>query len=446
MQKLKSVLAYSRIPQYIFHGNLISHGFVVGKQTKVFLNIGEEGVNLVKDLTAFYSKAAINMKRSEIRELLKISRRPDIISFAGGLPDPLTFPVKDLEDISCELLREKGAIALQYGTTEGEPQLRGEIAKRMSSEKPSIKPENILITAGSQQGLDIVSKVFLDPNDVVIMELPTYIGGLQAFNSYRAEMIGVPQDEKGMRIDLLEKVLVKLERRGKKPKLIYIVPDFQNPSGVTMSLKRRKKLLQIAYQYEVPILEDSPYRDLRYSEKNVPAIYSLDTQNQVIFLSTLSKLLCPGLRIAWIMAPIEWMDRMIVTKQSMDLCSPTYTQLLVAEYLRRGLLPRQIEKIRRIYGRKLEVMLKALEQHMPKGVKWSKPKGGIFLWIELPEKMSANDLFPKAVKNKVAYVVGSAFHCNGKGQNTMGINFSYSSEQQIAEGIQRLAKMLVENM
>lgn len=401
---------------------------------------------MVKDLTAFYSKAVINMKRSEIRELLKISRQPDIISFAGGLPDPLTFPVKDLEDISCELLREKGAIALQYGTTEGEALLRGEIAKWMSSEKPSIRPENILITAGSQQGLDIVSKVFLDPNDVLIMELPTYIGGLQAFNSYRAEMIGVPQDEEGMRVDLLEEVLVKLARRGKKPKLIYIVPDFQNPSGVTMSLKRRKKLLQIAYQYEVPILEDSPYRDLRYSGKNVPAIYSLDTQNQVIFLSTLSKLLCPGLRIAWIMAPIEWMDRMIVTKQSMDLCSPTYTQLLVAEYLRRGLLPRQIEKIRRIYGRKLEVMLKALEQHMPKGVKWSKPKGGIFLWIELPEKMSANDLFPKAVKNKVAYVVGSAFHCNGKGQNTMRINFSYSSEQQIVEGIQRLAKILVENM
>ncbi len=401
---------------------------------------------MVKDVTAFYSKAAINMKRSEIRELLKISRRPDIISFAGGLPDPLTFPVKDLEDISCELLREKGAIALQYGTTEGESLLRGEIAKWMSCEKPSIRPENILITAGSQQGLDIVSKVFLDPNDVVIMELPTYIGGLQAFNSYRAEMIGVPQDEEGMRIDLLEKVLVKLARRDKRPKLIYIVPDFQNPSGVTMSLERRKKLLQIAYQYEVPILEDSPYRDLRYSGKNVPAICSLDTQNQVIFLSTFSKLLCPGLRIAWIMAPIEWMDRMVVTKQSMDLCSPTYTQLLVAEYLRRGLLPRQIEKIRRIYGRKLEVMLKALEKHMPKGVKWSKPKGGLFLWIELPKKMSANDLFPKAVKNKVAYVVGSAFHCNGKGQNTMRINFSYSSEQQIAEGIQRLAKMLVENM
>jgi 2-aminoadipate transaminase len=412
----------------------------------ISINGGAEGVDLIKDLTAFYSKAALNMKRSEIRELLKVTRRPGIISFAGGFPDPQTFPVKDLEDISCQLLREKGAIALQYGPTEGEAPLREEIAKWMSGEKASIKPENILITAGSQQGLDIVSKVFLDPNDFIILELPTYIGGLQAFNAYRAKMIGVPPDDEGMRMDLLEKVLVKLAKRNKKPKLIYVVPDFQNPSGTTMSLQRRKKLLQMAYQYGVPILEDSPYRDLRYAGKNVPAIYSLDTQNQVIVLGTFSKLLCPGLRIAWIMAPAEWMDRMVVAKQAMDLCSPTYTQLLVAEYLRRGLLSRQIEKIRKLYGRKLEVMLNALEQHMPKGVKWSKPKGGLFLWIKLPKKMSANDLFPQAIKNKVAYVVGSAFHCNGKGQNTMRINFSYASEQQIVEGIQRLAKMLKENM
>ena len=209
-----------------------------------------------------------------------------------------------------------------------------------------------------------------------------------------------------------------------------------------MSLRRRKDLLRLAYNFEIPIIEDSPYRDLRYEGEHVPAIYSLDTEDQVIAVGTFSKLLCPGLRLAWIMAPTEWMDRMVVTKQSMDLCSPTYTQLLVAEYLRRGLLPKQIKKIRRLYGRKLEGMLKALEQHMPKGIKWSKPKGGLFLWIELPKKMSAKDLFPKAVENKVAYVVGSAFHCNGNGQNTMRINFSYSSEQQIAEGIQRLAKVL----
>jgi len=401
---------------------------------------------VIKDLTAFYSKNALSMRRSEIRELLKVTRRPDIISFAGGLPGPETFPVKELEEISCQILREKGALALQYGPTEGEMPLREEIAKWMSREKATIKPENILITEGSQQGLDIVSKVFLDPNDIIILELPTYIGGLQAFSAYRAKMIGVPQDEEGMKMDLLERALTKLAKRKKKPKFIYVVPDFQNPSGVTMSLKRRKRLLELAYQYEIPILEDSPYRELRYVGENVPAIYSLDSENQVMVLGTFSKLLCPGLRLAWIMAPYEWMDRMVVAKQGMDLCSPTYTQLIGAEFLKRGLLPQQIEKIRAVYGRKLQIMLQALRKHMPKGVRWSRPEGGLFLWIKLPKKMSANDLFPKAIEDKVAYVVGSAFHCNGKGQNTMRMNFSFSSEQQIDEGIQRLAKMIRENI
>jgi 2-aminoadipate transaminase len=401
---------------------------------------------MIKDISAFYSKNALNMKRSEIRELLKVTRRPDIISFAGGLPAPETFPVKDLEDIACQVLRQKGATALQYGPTEGEWALREEVAKWMSREKPSVKPENILVTSGSQQGLDIVSKVFLDPRDIVIVELPTYIGGLQAFTAYRAKMIGVPQDDQGMRMDLLEKLLAKLARRKKKAKFIYVVPDFQNPSGVTMSLERRKRLLESAYKYEVPVVEDSPYRDLRFAGEIVPAICSLDTENQVMVLGTFSKLLCPGLRLAWIMAPTEWMDRMVVAKQSMDLCSPAFTQLIAAEYLKRGLLPKQIETIRKLYARKRQVMLEALKKYMPKGVTWTKPEGGLFLWVKLPKRMSANDLLPKAVENKVAYIIGSAFHCNGKGQNTMRINFSYPSEQQIEEGIKRLAKMVKENM
>jgi 2-aminoadipate transaminase len=401
---------------------------------------------MIKDLASFYSKNALSMRRSEIRELLKFTRQPDIISFAGGLPGPETFPVKDLEEISCQVLREKGTLALQYGPTEGELSFRQEIAKWLNREKAGIKPENILVTAGSQQGLDIISKIFLDPNDIILLELPSYIGGLQAFTAYRARMIGVPQNYEGMRMDLLEKELERLAKKGKKPKFIYVVPDFQNPSGVTMPLERRKRLLELACQYEVPIIEDSPYRDLRYKGEAVPAIYSFDKENYVIALSTFSKLLSPGLRLAWIMAPTEWMDRMVVAKQSMDLCSPTYTQLMAAEYLRRGLLPRQIENIRKVYGRKLDAMLKALEKYMPKGVEWSKPEGGLFLWVKLPKKMSANDLFPKAIEKKVAYVVGSAFHCNGKGQNTMRLNFSFSTEQQIDEGIHRLAEVIKENM
>lgn len=401
---------------------------------------------VIRDIAAFYSENARNMKRSEIRDLLKVTRQPDIISFAGGLPGPETFPVDEIEDIACKVLRAKGAVALQYGPTEGEKPFREEIAKWLRRENSAIEMENILVTAGSQQGLDIISKVFLDPKDIIIVELPTYIGGLQAFTSYRAKMIGIPQDDHGMRMDLLEKALAKLAKRGKKPKFIYVVPDFQNPSGVTMSLDRRKKLLQLAYQHEIPILEDSPYRDLRYKGNSLPPIHFLDKERQVMVLGTFSKLLCPGLRLAWIMAPVEWMERMVVAKQGMDLCSPPFTQIIVAEYMNRGLLHKQIEKIRRLYGKKLEAMLTALSRYMPKGVEWSKPEGGLFLWVKLPKHMSANALFPKAIENKVAYVVGSAFHCDGKGQNSMRLNFSYSSEQQIDEGIKRLAKMINDTM
>jgi 2-aminoadipate transaminase len=401
---------------------------------------------MIEDVSKFYSKNVINIKRSAIRDLLKITRQPDIISFGGGLPSPETFPVKEMEEISCQLLREKGTVALQYGPTEGEPALREEIAKWMRREKAAVTPENILVTSGSQQGLDIISKVFLDPNDIIIVELPSYMGGLQAFTAYRAKMVGVPQDNEGMRVDLLEKVLAKLARRSRKPKFIYVVPDFQNPSGVTMTLERRKHLLELAHKYEIPIIEDSPYRDLRFAGDFVPMIYSLDKENYVIALGTFSKLLCPGLRLAWITAPTEWMERMVAAKQSMDLSSPIFTQLIVAEYLKRGLLPQQVEQIRKLYAKKRTVMINALQRYMPKGVEWTEPEGGLFLWVKLPKKMDTTALFPKAVENKVAYVIGSAFHCNGKGQNTMRLNFSYPSEAQIEQGIKRLAKMVRENM
>ena len=401
---------------------------------------------MIEDVSKFYSKNVMNIKRSAIRDLLKITRQPDIISFGGGLPSPDTFPVKEMAEISYQLLREKGTVALQYGPTEGEPALREEIAKWMRREKAAVTAENILVTSGSQQGLDIISKVFLDPNDIIIVELPSYMGGLQAFSAYRAKMVGVPQDNDGMRIDLLEKTLAKLARHSRKPKFIYVVPDFQNPSGVTMTLERRKHLLEVAHEHEMPIIEDSPYRDLRFAGDFVPMIYSLDKENYVIALGTFSKLLCPGLRLASITAPTEWMERMVAAKQSMDLSSPIFTQLIVAEYLRRGLLPQQVEKIRKLYAKKRAVMINALRRYMPKGVKWTEPEGGLFLWVKLPKRMDTTVLFPKAVENKVAYVVGSAFHCNGKGQNTMRLNFSYPSEEQIEEGIKRLAKMIRENM
>jgi 2-aminoadipate transaminase len=409
-------------------------------------NVCGDALNMIEEPSRFFSKNVMNIERSAIRELLKITRQPEIISFGGGLPAPDTFPVEELEEITCQLLREKGAVALQYGPTEGEIALREEIAKWMMREKATVKSENVLVTSGSQQGLDIIAKIFLDPNDSIIVELPSYMGGLQAFSAYRAKMLGVPQDNDGMRMDLLEKVLAKLARKGRKPKFIYVVPDFQNPSGVTMTLERRKYLLELARKYEVPVIEDSPYRDLRFVGDSVPMIFSLDKENYVVALGTFSKLLCPGLRLAWITAPVEWIEPMVVAKQSMDLSSPIFTQLMVAEYLKRGLLPKQVEKIRRLYARKRDVMINALRRYMPKGVEWTEPEGGLFLWVKLPKRMDTTELFPKAVENKVAYVMGSAFHCDGKGRNTMRLNFSYPSEEQIEEGIKRLAKMVRENM
>jgi 2-aminoadipate transaminase len=401
---------------------------------------------MIKDISTFYSKNAKSMRRSEIRDLLKFTRQPDLISFAGGLPAPETFPLKDIENICIQILHEKGAQALQYGPTEGEYVFRQQIANWMAREKSTIQPENILVTSGSQQGLDILGRVFLDPSDIAIVEIPSYIGALQAFTAYRAKLVGIPQDDEGMRIDLLEKALDKFAGKKKKPKFIYVVPDFQNPSGVTMSLGRRRKLLQLAYKHEIPVVEDSPYRDLRFTGQSVPPIYALDKENQVMMLGTFSKLLCPGLRLGWLMAPTEWMDRMVVAKQAMDLNSPSFTQLIAAEYIKRGLLKEQIKGICLLYKKKRQLMLDALQKYMPKGVTWTKPEGGLFLWVRLPKKMSANDLFIKAIDNKVAYVIGSAFHCNGKGQNTMRLNFSYASDAQIDEGIKRLAKMIKENM
>jgi len=401
---------------------------------------------MIPDLSGLFSKNALNMKRSLIRELLKLSRRPDIISFAGGMPDPQTFPVEELADISAQVLREKGATTLQYGPTEGEPALREALASWLTRERLDLRAENILVTSGSQQALDLLAQVLIDPGDPVIVELPSYIGALQAFAAHRARMIGVPQDDEGIRTDLLEKALERLSRRKRRPKFIYIVPDFQNPSGVTLTLARRQELLALASRFEVPLVEDSPYRVLRFSGEPMPAIYSLDPQRHVLALGTFSKIFCPGMRLGWLLTPEAWMERFIIAKQGMDLCSPSFTQFIAVEYMRRGLLDREVENIRALYSRKLGVMLAALEKEMPRGVTWTRPEGGLFLWVKLPRRMNATALFEKAIERKVAYVIGSAFFCNGKGHHTMRLNFSYPSEEQIVEGIRRLAQVIRENL
>jgi len=400
------------------------------------------------DLIKNYSIMARRMKKSVIRELLKLTDKPDIISFAGGLPDPQQFPYEVMEEVISETLKEYGKSALQYGATEGVTLLKEELIKFHKEDGLNLTEDNILITTASQQGLDLVSKVFIDPSDPILVELPSYLGGLQAFKSYGAHMIGVPTDEKGIRVDILEKYLKKLRENEEHYKMVYVVPDFQNPGGFTLTLDRRKKLIELGEEYKVIILEDSPYRELRYEGEELPSLYFLDKYYNVISLHTFSKIFVPGFRLGWIIAHPSIISKLVVAKQSVDLCTPAFSQYVAAVFMKKGYLRPHIQKVISVYKVKRDAMLKALEEYMPeiKGLKWTRPFGGLFLWLMLPEYMNADEMFYQALEEKVAYVIGSAFHCNNKGQNTIRLNFSYPTPEQIDEGIKRLANVIKKNI
>jgi 2-aminoadipate transaminase len=375
------------------------------------------------------------MRSSAIRELLKLTAEPDIISFAGGLPGPDVFPAKEFRVACMHVLEEHGPEALQYGTTEGFKPLRQMIARHAERYGITAGPENILITCGSQQALDLIGKVFIDPGDRVVVEKPTYLGALQAWNAYEANFVGVPTDADGIRIDELEKTL---EAGGK---FVYIMPNFQNPTGVTLSLERRKRLVQLAAQYEVPLIEDDPYGQLRYEGKHLTPLFALDGQD-VIYLSTFSKILSPGLRVGWIVAPPDIIHRFVQAKQGTDLHTSTLIQLVVHEVAHGGFLDRQVRSIRSVYRERRDVMLSALKKNFPVSVQWTQPQGGLFLWVTLPTKLDSAEVLQEALKQKVAFVPGASFYPDGSGANTMRLNFSYSKPPIIEEGIRRLGRVL----
>jgi len=391
-----------------------------------------------------FSQRALGMQKSVIRELLKLTAKPEIISFAGGLPSPESFPIKELKVIIDEVMKNEPEVALQYSATEGDQVLVKELVKYGNKAGNDIKEENLLVTTSSQQGLDLISKIFLDPGDKVIVELPSYVGGLGAFNSYQADMIGIPQDEDGMSAQILREKLQELDDSGEKPKFIYIVPDFQNPAGMTMTKERRMEILEIAYEYEVLILEDSPYRELRFEGEEVPTIYSLDDQGIVVLLGTFSKIFAPGFRIGWIYANHEIIEQLVIAKQSTDLCSPAFSQRIIGRFMEKGYLEKNIEKIKEMYGKKRDLIIKYFEKYLPEEASWITPEGGLFLLVSIPEHLDTSELFDIALENNVAFVIGEAFHHNGSGKHTMRINFSYATEEQIEEGIKRLGKALKE--
>ncbi|HEU5298866.1 MAG TPA: PLP-dependent aminotransferase family protein [bacterium] len=398
---------------------------------------------MMEDWSDFYSAGARVMTRSLIRELLKLTQAKNIISFAGGLPDPATFPVEELKAITLAVLEREPQRALQYGPTEGDARLRGELVKWMAKDGIRATADQVLITIGSQQGLDLIGRVFLDPGDIVLVERPSYMAALQVFRSYRAEMVGVELDDDGLRPDRLEETLARLERSGRRAKLLYVVPDFQNPSGVTLAAGRREQILALAGAHRLLVVEDNPYRELRFEGSAPPPLAALDRDGRVIYLSTFSKTLCPGLRIAWIAAQDELIKSFVTAKQGMDLCCPAFTQAIAAEFCARGHLLGRVAPIAALYRRKRDVMLAALAREMPEGVTWTHPAGGLFLWLRLPEGMDGEQMLRAAIEEEaVAYVVGSGFYADGGGKNTMRLNFSFPSEADLEEGIRRLARLV----
>lgn len=403
---------------------------------------------------ASYSKNAQNMKKSVIRELLKFTAKPEIISFAGGLPAPETFPVADLKEAAMTVFDKHAAKALQYGTTEGDEDLKSEIIKFEGKQGAKIRSENLLVVSASQQALDMCAKVFLDPGDYIIAGRPTYVGAIQAVQSYSARVLGIPfsPEADGFDMKALENGYKSTVCDGKKIKYIYVIPDFQNPSGICWSLAKRKALLEFAYAKNLIIVEDSPYREVRFIGEAIPSIFQLDQNGEnrgiVINLKTFSKILVPGARVGWIMAHESVIQKFVIAKQAMDLCTNVFAQKWLFEYMKTGKLEDVIKNTCELYKEKRNFMIKMLEEHMPKhpDIKWTKPEGGLFLWITLPRYINTEDMFHKAIEAKVAYVVGSAFYFDNPETNAMRMNFSYSSLAQIEEGIKRLSKVVAKEI
>lgn len=392
-----------------------------------------------------YAMRTQRMKSSAIRELLKLIEQPDIISFAGGLPAPEVFPINEFKEACIKVLDQTGPLALQYGTTEGFAPLREMVARHTEKYGLSITPDNVMITSGSQQALDLIGKVFINRGDHILVENPTYLGALQAWNAYGAEYITVKSDEHGMITDELEAAL----RSG--PKFIYVLPNFQNPTGTTLLLERRKKLVELADNYGVPIIEDDPYGQLRFEGEHLPSVAVVDNQfrsldttysGNVIYLSTFSKILAPGIRLAWVIAPTEVIRKLVQAKQGADLHTSTFNQMVAHEVGHGGFLDKHVLTIRRIYKERRDAMLDSLEEHMPEGVKWTHPQGGLFLWATLPQDMDSTEILKDAINQKVAYVPGDSFHPNGGGKNTIRFNFSFCRPELINEGISRLGIVL----
>jgi DNA-binding transcriptional MocR family regulator len=381
------------------------------------------------------------LKASEIRELLKLTQKPEVISFAGGLPAAELFPAREMAEVTRRILETEGCKVLQYSTTEGDPLLRRHIAERMNSHQQTrVTADQVMITSGSQQGLDLSGKIFLDEGDVVLCESPTYLGAINAFRAYGPRLVEVPTDEAGMIPAALERALAELPR----VRFIYAIPDFQNPSGRTWTVERREALLELAARFNVPVVEDSPYAELRFEGEPLPALMALDRHDLVVFLGTFSKTFCPGLRCAWLAAPPDLFARYVMVKQGADLHTSTLVQRQVATYLELYGLDENIGKVIEVYRERRDLMVSILERELPEGVSFTRPEGGLFLWVTFPPSVNTRELLERCLERDVAFVPGGAFFPDSGHENTARLNFSCMPPEKIAEGSHRFCQAVRE--
>lgn len=386
------------------------------------------------------------MRSSAMRDLMAITERPEIISLAGGLPDTSTFPPDSYASLMHEVAASSCAKALQYAPTEGIAMLKPCIAEVMAAEGALIDPDDVLVTTGGQQVIDLVCKTLIDPGDVIVAEAPTYPGAVPTFCAYQADVVQIEMDRDGMRVEKLEAALDSLEAEGRRPKFVYTVPNFQNPAGVTMSLPRRERLVRIARERELLVLEDNPYGLLRYEGDPLPTLYELDGGMFVIYLGTFSKILSPGVRLGWTVAPRPVLEKMNIGKQAADLCSSSMSQHFVAAYFNSGAWPEYVRSLTEIYRRRRDVMLDALAEHFPREAEWTLPQGGLFIWATLPDYIDTTDLLARALSEHVAFVPGRAAYLDGRGGSSMRLNFSGVPEDDIREGVRRIGAVIGEQV
>jgi 2-aminoadipate transaminase len=408
-----------------------------------------ESVSTSRDIERYaglFASRTRVMKSSAMRDLMAVTARPEVISLAGGLPDTSTFPPDTFAAVAQRIAAESCAKALQYGPTEGLQETKDCIAQVMAAEGMRVAPEDMIVTTGGQQVIDLVTKTLIDPGDVVIAEGPTYPGAVPVFSAYQADVVQVDMDSDGMRVDLLEETLDRLERDGRRPKFIYTVPSFQNPAGVTMSPPRRRRLVEVAHEREILVLEDNPYGLLRYEGDAPSPLLSLDGGVYVMYLGTFSKILSPGIRLGWVVAPPPVLEKINLGKQGTDLCTSTLSQLMVQAYFEESRWRDYVESLTEVYRARRDTMLDALADHFPRQAEWTRPAGGLFIWVTLPDFIDTTDLLARALRDNVAFVPGEAAFLDGRGRNAMRLNFSGSDEDAIQEGIRRIGEVVTEQV